>query len=208
MEHMWNQSYTKDSAAGHRAVVKSSINKSQESAQGTGSHNFTHHHAWAHLHQQLLLTDGWGFISFLNSSIVRCGNLKLNHGQHAPFDQASYLWQTAQGELLGVNAELMFLTAVMALEMWRERNKEWERDAFLKGPSMARLPCSPLCFPADSGRIAQHAAHRAIGLTSCTATPVGQWTAFSWFVAKQFGDSRTMGYRVGSLQEENDKCSP
>lgn len=102
----------------------------------------------------------------------------------------------------------MFLTAVTALEMWHERNKEWERDMFLKGPSMARLPSSPLCFPADSGRIAQHAAHRAISLASCTATPAGQGTAFSWFVAKQSGDRGTMGYGVGSLQQEDDKCSP
>lgn len=100
--------------------------------------------------------------------------MKLNHGQFVPFDQASYLWQIAQRVLLGVNAELMFLTAVMPLEMWHERNKEWEQDTFLRGPSMTCLSSSPFCFPADSDRIAQHAAHKAICLTSCTPTPAGQ----------------------------------
>lgn len=137
-----------------------------------------------------------GFISFLNSSIVRCGNLKLNNGQHVPFDQASYLWQPAQRELLGVHTELMLLTAVMSLEMWHEQNKEWERDMFLKSPSMTHLSSSPSCFPADPGRISQHAAHKAICLTSCTPSPAGQWTA------------GTVGYGVGSLQQQDDKCSP
>lgn len=45
MMNVFENSYTEDSAAGHQVVAKASINKSQESAQGTGSHNFTHHHA-------------------------------------------------------------------------------------------------------------------------------------------------------------------
>jgi len=47
-------------------------------------------------------------------------------------------------------------------------------------------------FPADSGRLAQHAAHKAICLTSGEAVLPSQLAReqpFSWFVANQTGDS-------------------
>lgn len=57
---------------------------------------------------------------------------------------------------------------------------------------MTRLSSSLVHFPADSGRLAQHAAHKAICLTSWEAALSSQLASeqpFSWFVAKQIGDS-------------------
>lgn len=108
----------------------------------------------------------------------------------------------------------MFLIVVMPLKTSCERNKKWKWDTFLKGPSMTCSSSSLFCFPADSGRLAQHAAHKAICLTSWEAALSSQLASeqpFSWDVAKQTGDSAAgsteqRGAELGELQQE-DKCS-